>query len=29
MLGFADLLCMFGMFLKAVSAGSVCSFLGE
>lgn len=28
MLGFADLLCMLYMFLKAVSAGSVCSFLG-
>lgn len=28
MLGFADLLCMLCMFLKAVSAGSVCSFLG-
>ena len=27
-LGFADLLCTLSMFLKAVSAGSVCSFLG-
>ena len=27
MLGFADLLCMLCMFLKAVSEGSVCSFL--